>query len=82
MEVFAVRPDGRLYGNWWGGENANWHGWYPIGTETFDPGTPIAALSRFDDHQEVFAVRPDGRLYGNWWGGENANWHGWYPIGT
>ncbi|MFJ5549434.1 hypothetical protein, partial [Streptomyces sp. NPDC093225] len=81
MELFAVRPDGGLYGNSWGGENAHWHGWYRMGAETFDAGAPVAALSRFDDHMEVWAVRPDGGLYGNWWGGEDAHWHGWERVG-
>ena len=60
----------------------------PNAIVSFDPKTPITALSRKPDHIDLFAVGADipsdgttGRtkVYTTWWGG---SWHEWGTVGT
>ncbi|MBW4569587.1 MAG: hypothetical protein KME31_16635 [Tolypothrix carrinoi HA7290-LM1] len=51
----------------------------PSAIISFDPKTPVTALSRKSDHIDVFAVGTDGLVYTNWWDG---SWHDWGTVGN
>lgn len=89
IDLFAVGTEvtppgtpGRtmVYTTWWDGA---WHQWGTVGSKTFPPNTPIAAISRREDHIDLFAVGEDNAggttVYTAWWDGI---WHDWQPVGN
>ena len=81
MEVWAVGEDRLLHGVWWDGE---WQPWYPVSMFNIASRTPLAAMSRFEDHMEVWFVGPGVPnpavvgVNGSYWDG---NWSGVFRIG-
>jgi hypothetical protein len=80
MEVWAVGDDNVLHGIWW---NGSWQPWYSLGEIQIPRATPLAAVSRNDDHMEVWAAAPidpaqqDFRVHGVWW---NGSWNPFYRL--
>jgi hypothetical protein len=86
MEVWAVGDDHFLHGAYWvPGQEPPWT-WYSIGAppdpgNALPPGSPLAALTRNDNHMEVWCGSEIGRLWGVWWDGTKPppnQWQPWY----
>jgi hypothetical protein len=80
MEVWCVGEDERLHGIWWGG---SWQPWYTVDPTPIPAQSPLASLSRNDDHQEVWSVVPEDPrpfvqgVQGVWW---NGSWNAFYRV--
>ena len=88
MEVYSITEApgpgfvaDRLHGIWWDG---NWQSWHELDPLPVSRGTPLAGLSRNENHLELWCVAPAGAppddigVHGIWFDG--SNWKGFYRV--
>ncbi|WP_367358046.1 trypsin-like serine protease [Methanothrix sp.] len=84
LDVFVTGSDGGIYtAAWEPGFEDGWHGWWRIGNNAVDPGSPVSVVSRSADKLDVFVTGSDGGIYtAAWEPGFEDGWHGWWRIGN
>ena len=83
LDIFVVGNDGGIYtASWNPAFEDGWHGWWRIGNNAVDPGSPVSVVSRGADKLDVFVTGSDGGIYtAAWEPGFTDGWHGWSRIG-
>ncbi len=83
LDIFVVGNDGGIYtASWNPAFEDGWHGWWRIGNNAVDPGSPVSVVSRSADKLDVFVTGSDGGIYtAAWEPGFDDGWHGWSRIG-
>jgi len=83
LDIFVVGNDGGIYtASWNPAFEDGWHGWWRIGNNAVDPGSPVSVVSRSADKLDVFVTGSDGGIYtAAWEPGFTDGWHGWSRIG-
>jgi hypothetical protein len=68
IDIFVVDNNSQIETSWWDG---NWHPFYTIkptnGTYSVQPGTLVAAVSRYPEHIDLFFANSSGNLVTLWW---------------
>ena len=83
LDIFVVGNDGGIYtASWNPAFEDGWHGWWRIGNNAVDPGSPVSVVSRSANKLDVFVTGSDGGIYtAAWEPGFTDGWHGWSRIG-
>jgi Papain family cysteine protease len=86
LDIFLVSTDGGIYTAAWDQHvaNAQWRGWWRIGSLAAKPGSPVVVVSRDPNKLDIFVAGTDGKTYTAAWDQNVANgqWRGWWNILT
>jgi len=84
LDIFVAATDGQVWTAAWDAKvaNAQWRGWWRIGSLKVPQGAPVTVVAREATKLDVFAVGTDGAVYTAAWDQfvTNAQWRGWWPV--
>ena len=87
IDLFVTGRDGAIYSTFWDGGGGWFNHWFRLGDTNYwdnftaEPGSPIAALSRFKDHIDLFVVGRDGGIYSTFWDASSGWFNRWFRLG-